>query len=191
MENQDNNGLADIITFLDTLYVGRYDQLMSRADYWQLAAIAGIEMGVSISNIACFEDYCMTPMPNIEFRMGREDCETSPYTRDWNIFPPATLTRKQMMQYFDEMFDFNEEEVVAIMGAHTLGRAVRENSGYSGKWKVNETLHFNTKFYSFLINDHVWFKNNITYSKFVRSSCTKKIGISIPPSCVSFKGVLA
>ena len=50
IDNDSNNGLSNSIENLDTLYLGTYDSLMSRADFWTLAAIAAIERGTRKAN---------------------------------------------------------------------------------------------------------------------------------------------
>ena len=42
-DNDSNAGLAKVIAWLDDFYVGTYDDDMSRADYWALAAVAAIK----------------------------------------------------------------------------------------------------------------------------------------------------
>ncbi len=43
-------------------------------------------------------------------------------------------------------------KVVTLMGAHSLGGAKRENSGYAGKWTGPQNPGFNELFYLNLIN---------------------------------------
>ena len=50
LDNDSNNGLSNIIGTLDDLYVGSYDDDMSRADFWALAAIAAIKAGSISAN---------------------------------------------------------------------------------------------------------------------------------------------
>jgi Peroxidase len=38
-----------------------------------------------------------------------------------------------MLDFMDQHFGFNMDETVALMGAHTLGKALPENSGYEGQ----------------------------------------------------------
>ena len=56
LDNASNNGLSTVILGLDLLYLNNtyaiYD-IMSRADYWQLAGIVGIELAVKLSNRNC------------------------------------------------------------------------------------------------------------------------------------------
>ena len=49
-DNDSNAGLEDIISSLDELYVGNYDDAMSRADFWALAAIEAVNIGVRKAN---------------------------------------------------------------------------------------------------------------------------------------------
>ena len=51
------------------------------------------------------------------------------------------------MQFFAFEFGFNENETVALLGAHTLGRASSDNSGVSGTWVVGEANFFNNEYY--------------------------------------------
>ena len=50
LDNDSNAGLEDIITSLDELYVGNYDDAMSRADFWAVAAIEAVNIGVRKAN---------------------------------------------------------------------------------------------------------------------------------------------
>jgi hypothetical protein len=43
-------------------------------------------------------------------------------------------------------------KVVALMGAHSLGGAQRNNSGYAGKWTGPQNSGFNELFYLNMIN---------------------------------------
>ena len=58
LENESNNGLSDVIDFLENLYAGtvttttmeNVKDLLSRADFWQLAANAATELAITRSN---------------------------------------------------------------------------------------------------------------------------------------------
>ena len=109
LSNPSNNGLTNVITYLDDMYVGTYDGDVSRADFWQLAGIAAIEEGVRIDNNNCNGDISCDP--GIVFKWGREDCADSPSTSELHTFPGATMTRNEMMTYFSTNYGFNENEV--------------------------------------------------------------------------------
>lgn len=76
------------------------------------------------------------PLEDIPFYFGRKDCASSPNAIEHLTVPPATTGWNATLLWFDEFFDFDEEDVVAIMGAHTLGRATQSASGYTGQWTV-------------------------------------------------------
>merc|ERR1711997_123206 len=162
LNNESNNGLSVVIDALDEVYLNTnnaiYD-IMSRADYWQLAAITAIERSITVANRNCDWDNCDMPDNDMTFKWGRDDCSTSPSTDDVHTFPAATMTRTEMIDYFSDHFSMNETEVLALMGAHTLGNANRDDSGYSGSWTVDKPQYFNTGFYRLLVNTSLTWDN--------------------------------
>jgi len=154
--NSANNGLADVITFLDSIYVGAYDTLMSRADFWQLAAIEATEFAIVRNNRQGANE--AMPTSTMTFRWGREDCTDSPTTTETHVFPDPTMSRSEMMNFFSQNYGFSENEVTAVMGAHTLGGA-DEDSGYKGVWVVGEANLFNPNYYKLLLGDTVSYTN--------------------------------
>lgn len=44
-------------------------------------------------------------------------------------------------------------QVTALMGAHSLGRAQLQNSGYSGAWTPKQESTFDNEFYQ-ILRDH-------------------------------------
>ena len=68
---------------------------------------------------------------------GRNDCATSPNEAVGVDpgFPAATADFEEAHTFFMNQFGFTDrEESVALLGAHTLGRARTENSGFEGRW---------------------------------------------------------
>ena len=51
------------------------------------------------------------------------------------------------MNFFATEFGFDANETVALMGAHTLGKASSGNSGFSGVWIKGEGDMFNNEYY--------------------------------------------
>ena len=90
----------------------------------------------------------------ITFTWGRVDCADSPSTTDVHTFPEPTMDYSEMMEYFSDMFGMDEDEVTALMGAHTLGGAKASNSGYAGVWMEGEKLYFNNQFYKRMTEDY-------------------------------------
>ena len=77
-------------------------------------------------------------------------------------FPSPTMTATQMYTYFDEHFDFSPNEVVALMGAHTLGGARRQNSGYIGLWIAGGQDVFDNRYYSIMTDNAITWVNQVS-----------------------------
>ena len=76
-----------------------------------------------------------------------QDCSTAPYTTDDEGLPSALLDYDGVMDFFQEEFGFDANETVALMGAHTLGAANPDNSGFNGVWVEGEPQYFNNEYY--------------------------------------------
>ena len=76
-----------------------------------------------------------------------QDCSTAPYTEDDEGLPAATLDHDGVMEFFQGEFGFDANETVALLGAHTLGRASSANSGFNGAWISGQTSQFNNEYY--------------------------------------------
>jgi len=87
--------------------------------------------------------------------------------------PSPYLDSDGVFLYFEEEFGFNENETVAIMGAHSIGGALRNQSGFNGSWVSNER-QLNNGYYSVLVAsqsnenglEHItdWFMNTVDNS---------------------------
>lgn len=103
------------------------------ADLWTLASVVAIEeMGG----------------PKIPWRPGRSDYADSKKTAPDGRLPNAALAHDHIRAIFYRM-GFNDQEIVALLGAHALGRAHSDRSGYSGPWTFSP-ITFNNGFYKAL-----------------------------------------
>jgi len=59
---------------------------------------------------------------------------------------------------FDHNAGFNDQEIVALSGAHNLGGCHRNASGYDGDWTTMPTNF--TNLYFTLLNDTTWSKRD-------------------------------
>jgi hypothetical protein len=152
LSNPSNFGLRPAIDALSSI-VEEFENPevgISRADIWAYAVLIAAE--VSQIDITFMD----------EFQIGRKNCETVG-TCDASItdcavdgpdqisdFPTADFTTHQLITFMSDHFNFNSDQTVAIMGAHTMGRALPNNSGYRGRngWVFNP-LSLGTNF----IND--------------------------------------
>ena len=157
--NTANNGLLTAVNSLAPIVADLEDDLLgvSRADLWAFAALVAAD--VSQNNLI-FSD---------TFKVGRENCETvGTCINDENScatngpdqtsdHPSNDLTTHQLIAFMNAHFGFDARETVALMGVHTLGRALPENSGFEGGsgWVVNNThlgkfLRLSTRYYVLL-----------------------------------------
>jgi hypothetical protein len=103
---------------------------LSRADIWTTAGLAAIEfMGG----------------PKIEPVFGRMDAPNGSYCPGGGRLPDAAQGADHLRQVFGRM-GFNDREIVALSGAHTLGRCHIVRSGYDGPWTRNPLKFDNTYF---------------------------------------------
>nr|KAJ3418130.1 cytochrome c peroxidase [Polyrhizophydium stewartii] len=127
-----NAGLEHARAFLEPIKTKH--PWISYADLWTLAGVASIEaMGG----------------PKIPWKPGRTD--KSPQTVKAADIPPngrlpdASQGAKHVRDIFYRM-GFSDQEIVALSGAHALGRCHTERSGYTGPWTYTPNRFSNQYF---------------------------------------------
>jgi cytochrome c peroxidase len=88
--------------------------------------------------------------PIIPYRPGRKDKDIAACTPDGRL-PDATKGSKHLRDIFYRM-GFNDQEIVALSGAHALGRCHVDRSGFSGPWTFSPTVVTND-YYQLLLNE--------------------------------------
>lgn len=82
--------------------------------------------------------------PTIPWRPGRSDRDLSFCTPDGRL-PDASKTQDHLRAIFGRM-GFNDQEIVALSGAHALGRCHTDRSGFDGPWTFSPTVLTNDYF---------------------------------------------
>ncbi|KFX87140.1 hypothetical protein V490_08507 [Pseudogymnoascus sp. VKM F-3557] len=90
--------------------------------------------------------------PTIPYRPGRTDKDLAACTPDGRL-PDATQGHKHLRAIFGRM-GFNDQEIVALSGAHALGRCHTDRSGFEGPWTFSPTVLTND-FYTLLL-EQTW-----------------------------------
>ncbi len=109
LSNPENFGLRRPVDELEPIF-NRYQEFLSRADSWVLAAFVAKERAQGPNgNPVSFD---------MQF-YGRPDCN-NPIGGPTRDSPSAHFTTAQVLSFFQTTFDFSAQETVAIMGAHTL-----------------------------------------------------------------------
>jgi len=94
---------------------------ISYADLIQLASVVAIEHAGG---------------PKIAFRSGRKDAPGPMQCTPDGRLPDGTKRQDHLRDIFYRM-GFNDAEIVVLSGAHTLGRAHKDRSGFDGAWTAN------------------------------------------------------
>ena len=84
------------------------------------------------------------------FQTGRADCLSLDSERPYKAskletHPWVTGNGDTTLSFFTQEFGFNASEVVAIMGAHTMGKFHGSVSNYDYTWTSGETELFNNR----------------------------------------------
>lgn len=108
---------------------------ISYADLYQLASVQAIEFSGG---------------PKIPFQMGREDAREADCTPDGRL-PDADKGMNHLRDIFYRM-GFNDLEITTLSGAHTLGRAHPDRSGFDGPWTKIPVV-FDNSYYVEILKD--------------------------------------
>jgi cytochrome c peroxidase len=99
------------------------------SDLWTLAAVTSIQEMQG---------------PTIPWRPGRADRDVSFCTPDGRL-PDPSKESSHLRAIFGRM-GFSDQEIVALSGAHALGRCHTDRSGYTGPWTFSPTVLTNDYF---------------------------------------------
>lgn len=89
--------------------------------------------------------------PEIPWRAGRKDKTETACTPDGRL-PDASKSQDHLRDIFYRM-SFNDREIVALSGAHALGRCHVDRSGFKGPWSNSPTT-FSNAYYTELLGQH-------------------------------------
>ncbi|XVE79704.1 hypothetical protein DITRI_Ditri14bG0079100 [Diplodiscus trichospermus] len=128
-----NNGLDIAIRLLEP--IKEQFPILSYADFSQLAGVVAVEI---------------TGGPEIPFHPGRED---KPQPPPEGRLPDATQGADHLRQVFVTQMGLSDQDIVALSGAHTLGRGHKERSGFEGPWTTNPLVFDNSYFKELLAGD--------------------------------------
>ncbi len=96
--------------------------------------------------------------PTLKYRLGREDMESGETSPPDGRLPDADKgSRVKTVRHIRDIFyrmGFNDQEIVALSGAHALGRCHEQASGYTGPWTRTPTTFTNS--YYILLRTLQW-----------------------------------
>lgn len=140
-----NMGLQNAKAFLDPIH--KQFPWISHGDLFTLGGVVAIQE---------------TQGPYIPWRPGRVDLPEE-MTPDNGRLPDAAQDANYVRHFFDRL-NMNDREVVALMGAHALGKTHLKNSGYEGPWGAASNT-FSNEFFVNLLNEHWKLETNEAHNK--------------------------
>ncbi|KAH8899180.1 putative heme-binding peroxidase [Thozetella sp. PMI_491] len=128
-----NAGLQHARAFLEPIKARH--PWISYSDLWTLAGVVAVKaMGG----------------PDIAWRGGRTDFVDDSKLPPRGRLPDATQGADHLRHIFYRM-GFNDQEIVALSGAHTLGRCHSDRSGFDGPW-VNQPTRFSNTYFRLIMS---------------------------------------
>ena len=126
MSDNDNAGLEIPIDAIAPVVSQFENDCISRADIWALAALVGAQRSQNE------QDFPLV-------WVGRQNCASdNPSNGPFVAMPSSDMHIHDMLAYFAGEFNFDGQQVAALLGAHSLGRVHEENSGFVGNgWDNN------------------------------------------------------
>ncbi|KAL8999268.1 MAG: hypothetical protein Q9169_001813 [Polycauliona sp. 2 TL-2023] len=128
-----NAGLKAARDFLDP--VKKQFPWITYSDLWTLAGVCAIQEMQG---------------PAIPWRPGRTDRDVSMCTPDGRL-PDGAKEQSHLRAIFGRM-GFDDREIVALSGAHAIGRCHSDRSGFEGPWSFSPTVVTND-YYKLLLNE--------------------------------------
>lgn len=158
--NGDHAGLYEhAVEALEVVYFDSdWCDIMSRPDFWATCSIIALEYALDNA-------VAEGTLPTIPYYFGRKTCgsssapginSTAECDAGLKVFPSPILGWDAVFTWFNDNFDLDERETVAVLGAHTLGRAHAEATGFvaseiTGPWVFRGDRLDNT-YYTDLLN---------------------------------------
>ena len=161
LDNIENNGLAEISQEMNDIYDNEFATSgMSRGDFYALAAVVAVRLGSAQQVCPQMDPNCTLPVPDMSILYGRKDCATSPDSNGDFGFPDAHGDLQHVMEFFRDGMGMTERQVVALIGAHTMGMTATQNSGFQGPW-APPTNRFDNAFFRSLAGNNPWRQNRL------------------------------
>lgn len=133
MDDPSNKGLQNGFKFLKSIH--EKFPWISHGDLFTLAGVTAIQEMQG---------------PKIPWRAGRVD-QKEDTTPDNGRLPDASRDANYVRNFFKRM-NFDDREVVALLGAHALGKTHYKNSGFEGPWGAATNV-FSNEYYVNLLNE--------------------------------------
>ena len=109
--------------------------------------------------------------PTVPWRPGRHDKDIAGCSPEGRL-PDAAKEQRHVRAVFSRM-GFSDQETVALIGAHALGRCHTTASGYDGPWTFSPTV-FTNDYYKLLLDDKA--RTNLRVQRHLRGRAVALFG---------------
>ena len=100
--------------------------------------------------IAAFYHTCRRHVPWVPLRFGRTTFDEAQLEDIPPVSEFGSGDHSAVLTYFEDHFGFNDGQVAVLLGAHTLGGARRDNTGFDGDWTSSPGV-FNNEYFENLL----------------------------------------
>lgn len=159
-----NAGLAVARNLLEPIKA-KYGNALSYSDLWTLAGVVAVEeMGG----------------PLVEWHSGRADVTADATLPPDGRLPDATQGAKHLRDVFYRM-GLNDQEIVALSGAHAVGKCHTDRSGFDGPWTFSPVT-FSNAYFKHLLSEQWVEKKTLTREKVVtdKHNISKTVTEQVP-----------
>lgn len=130
-----HRGLQPRVDALAVLYSQGKGYGMSLADFWALSSVVALELSLPEAAAA---GKIIGGVPGLKMRFGRIDTTDCKESVSDEFMPDALGNGTSIFGIFATKFGLSAEEVVALMGIHSLGRTNAADQGFTfGPWVAN------------------------------------------------------
>jgi cytochrome c peroxidase len=137
---------------------------ISVADIWAYAAVVAVKVMGG---------------PDVPFRYGRKDAQSAQDSVEEGRLPDAAQGADHIRAVLGRI-GMNDREMVALCGAHTVGKCHLDRSGFDGPW-TSQPLVFDNEYFKLLLDPTQW-KQQVNAKGNTQFADVKGQGLMMLPS---------
>ena len=187
MGNPDNFGLDVPLNALANVCPNAFaTHGITRSDMWVLAGLTAAEVLQPQSATIVQFPMLWFGRPTCEMLQSKVPCLNNicgAFNGPQRDLPSPNLDTRRILEYFATNFQFDAKETCALMGAHSLGKVARTNSGFVGTGWDSSPLVLNNAYYEGIVgpvNDRVNGAPSGWKSSQIGNSDLRNHGLNIP-----------
>ena len=189
MKDEANFGLDTFIESIDEIFQKNKERCI-QADFWYLVGAVAIDAAIANADALDnpgsdankeFKNYVPGGTSALDtFVWGRDsqdqiECELNKF----DLLPKHQLGIEHIRKVFADRMGFNNREITALMGAHSIGTCHRENSGFNLPWDKTDTALDNIYYKNILDTTQEWARANVEFDKHVNGPMSRNMWLNL------------